>query len=516
MLGWPGLIWGHDVLFEVVRLVEYKIALADQLYPRWAPDLYRGFGSPIFVFYSPLFLFLVGSLDLLVNNLNVSIKIVVVALGVISALFMFKFLRRYSHRLPSLTATLFWIFAPYKFTDLYARNAYAEYTALCLLPVVLNYLVGSATETGRGLASRVGLFFAIAFLALAHNITFMLASPFLVIALFYLGVRGRLVSLSYPVVAGVGSTAFFLLPAIFHRNLVHIDELTSGRFDVGWNFASFSETFWSGGTFYYQTPIVLVILLATVVRVVRRRSMVRTDTLGLFSVVLLVTSLFAIFPFSEPLWRVVPLAAFVQFPWRFLVFLTLGTTLAFAYVMEDLSVFRKWVSVSAASLVLLSLVALHLWQYSGMTRVDAEKVTAEKIISENLSATVRNEYLPKEADENVSGISERAIALSDENRKERANSARYSECKSSPTASRVRFALFNFPFWEGRIDGRPSTLVAGDPEIGLDVPAGQHCVGIRLGFTDLQYLGFSISAVFLSLFLGGLLWDGRRSRKMTA
>ena len=48
---------GHDWIFELVRLAEFRHAVAaGQIPPFWAPDLYGGFGSPIFLFYPPLYL----------------------------------------------------------------------------------------------------------------------------------------------------------------------------------------------------------------------------------------------------------------------------------------------------------------------------------------------------------------------------------------------------------------------------------------------------------------------------
>jgi len=51
IMGYPQ---GNDWILELVRIVEYHAALSSgQAPPFWAGDLYRGFGSPIFVFYAP-------------------------------------------------------------------------------------------------------------------------------------------------------------------------------------------------------------------------------------------------------------------------------------------------------------------------------------------------------------------------------------------------------------------------------------------------------------------------------
>ena len=54
---------GHDAPLELVRVIEYREALrGGQHPPFWAPDLYGGRGSPIFLYYAPLFAFLASAL----------------------------------------------------------------------------------------------------------------------------------------------------------------------------------------------------------------------------------------------------------------------------------------------------------------------------------------------------------------------------------------------------------------------------------------------------------------------
>ena len=51
-----GVPRGHDWSHELVRVAQIQAAFEDgQLPPAWAPDLYHGWGSPIFLFYAPLF-----------------------------------------------------------------------------------------------------------------------------------------------------------------------------------------------------------------------------------------------------------------------------------------------------------------------------------------------------------------------------------------------------------------------------------------------------------------------------
>src|SRR5262245_17109039 len=51
----PALVAGHSARKDLARLVEFDTAIrAADFFPAWSPDLYAGYGSPIFQFYAPL------------------------------------------------------------------------------------------------------------------------------------------------------------------------------------------------------------------------------------------------------------------------------------------------------------------------------------------------------------------------------------------------------------------------------------------------------------------------------
>ncbi len=70
LAGWsllkPGLPPTHDGEYHVIRFYEFDKSLRDgNLFPRWAPDLNRGFGVPLFNYVYPLPNYLASFLHLL-------------------------------------------------------------------------------------------------------------------------------------------------------------------------------------------------------------------------------------------------------------------------------------------------------------------------------------------------------------------------------------------------------------------------------------------------------------------
>ncbi len=55
----PALLAGHSAWIDFIRIVEFDSAIrAGDYLPTWSPDLYLGYGSPLFQFYSPLVYYL--------------------------------------------------------------------------------------------------------------------------------------------------------------------------------------------------------------------------------------------------------------------------------------------------------------------------------------------------------------------------------------------------------------------------------------------------------------------------
>ena len=407
-----GLVVGHDVVLEIVRLVQTKEALSSQFYPRLAPDLYIGYGSPIFVYYPPLFLLLTSLVDFVFNNFNHSVKLVVVILGVIGSIFCYSFLRLFSHRDAAILGTVFYVLAPYKFTDVYTRNAFAEFTALSVLPVVFYFLAANFVAKERiSLKLQAGLFLSVLFFSLSHTISLLLAFPFVLLTAFYLDWRmklsrskqntkraidHRLASKKAGFVLGsdgtdslwrvlaiiilaLGGASFYLLPAFFYRDLVQLENLTAGKFYFGRNFVNFIEIFFNNSFFLYQSPIPLIVLLCGLIFLLLRMTSVLAESpLGWLGVAFSLACLFMMSSLSFFLWSALPIMRYVQFPWRLLLFFTFFTCWIVTFVADQfLPRYQSWVWVAVMVFILL-LGGTHHAQYMQSRVFDATMITPGK------------------------------------------------------------------------------------------------------------------------------------------
>src|SRR5258705_3325888 len=135
---WPllrgGFPNGHDTLFELVRISQYREAFAaGQWPPFWSEHLYAGYGSPVFLFYAPLFsaaasvaAWLAGSVEAGATWLLVAISVVSVppAGGFLAALLQHAGLRDSA---AARIGTVFFVVHPYLLGNKLVRNADAEF-----------------------------------------------------------------------------------------------------------------------------------------------------------------------------------------------------------------------------------------------------------------------------------------------------------------------------------------------------------------------------------------------------
>ncbi len=536
-----GLIIGHDLLYEMVRLVEFKEAVTTQGFPRLAPELYFGYGSPIFVFYPPLFLWLTSLADFVFHNINDSVKVVIVALGVMGSIFCYSFLRLFSHKKAAVLGAVFYLLAPYKFADIYSRNAFAEYTAFCLLPPVFYFLASSFRAGAKDpIRYQIGFFISFILLSLSHTISLLMVLPFVTLTALCLYWNAKtqsapgdqkpdppdgqpalekkalcgssalpatcLLSALAIVVLALGAASFYLLPAFFYRDLVRMEELTTGKFYFGRNFVSPSELALDRSSFLYQSPLPFLALVWGLSYAFRSPARFVRSPLGILGLGFSLTALFMLSSPSFFLWNLIPLSPYIQFPWRFLLLFSFFISWVVAFIAAFQPRREAWFYIATPALILL-LGVLHYSQHRDFKSFDATTITPEQILFLNLPATVGTEYLPRVAETAVPERSERKKAFESAKKEKNASSpTRYKRCRLFPEKSKFEFALLNFPYWMLSVDGVSQSISKSAATLQLEVPAGEHCVEARLGYLNLQIVGFFASVCSIALFSVCAVW----------
>lgn len=320
----------QDYIF-IARLQQMSSALASGQFPvRWAPDL--RYGEPLFNFYAPLPYYIGTLIHLLGFNFIWVAKILFLLAAVLSAFTMYILGSKLFGQKAGVLAAVLYTYAPYKAVDMYVRGALAETWAFVFFPLIFYSSLVLAEKINFKNLSFLAL--SLAGLFLTHNVTTLMFLPFLILWWIYLVFREKklviLLHLSLASVLGFGLAAFFLLPASFERGLIQTKYLTVGYFDFRAHFVAlkqFFSLFWGyesslwgpkdGLSFQVGLVNLLVLVLAAIFTIFKRQN---KKLLGLtfFLGISFIASVFLQHNKSAFIWELIPLMAFIQFPWRFL------------------------------------------------------------------------------------------------------------------------------------------------------------------------------------------------------
>ena len=550
---WP--LSGHSAALDLQRAEAWHSAVAaGDLFPRWLPDLYGGYGSPIFNYYAPLPYALGELFRASGAGALWAPKLALAALFVSGALGARALARRLFGPLAGAVAFGLWALQPYLLLDLYVRSALGEIAGLALLPWALVGLLAVGSPPRAAAVARAA--FAFALLVVAHNIVALLAAPALALVALAAKPAAARLARSVALALGLALSAFYWLPALAEKDLVWAEEsLTLGQFDVERNFLPTAVLLpWRAQLeipahralpFELHLGYAFWLAVAAAPWVVRRTAPAgRPATLAWTAAAVLV--LVAATALAAPLWRLLPLARFVQFPFRLLGPVSLaGVMLAAAAVATARARWRALAALAALGLGLLAarpVVAQARYGFVERATLETRPLTrAEAVAAQSdpalldpvalaresfagrppYSGTSRDDYLPRTVLRRPAPVAgaEAVIpppagagvrVLSDRRR-----GTRLSAEVAVEAPAQLLFHQFHFPGWRATVDGAPRAPSA-EPVFGrlqLELRPGERAVELRFGDTPVRRAGrlaAGAAALALALALGRERWRARR------
>jgi hypothetical protein len=566
----PGLPRGTDAELHVFRAAELGYSLqAGDLYPRWAPDFYYGYGYPIFNYYAPLTYYLSNLFDLWPGSDIVgSVKLVFILGLAGAAAGVYLFVRDWVGPRPGLLAAGLYVFSPYVFfVDPHMRGVLAESFSLGLFPLAL-WVYGRLLMDGRRRWLVLGAILQAA-LIMTHNLLAAVLTALLVAYVAWRGgwrlfqswrQRGPRASLApwwipfgraFLVMAlGIGLSAIFWLPVLQERGDVHLTLTGPGHFDFHNHFLTLDELLAPSSTLDLgaaaphfalnlgaaQWLLALLALPALIWGPPGQRRL--TGFFVLCSVGLVVLML----PISAPIWEMVPGMALLQFPWRLLgpvgVALSMTAAAGFAFFAQlrfkgvGAMLQRRWsvmaLAVGIGLTLWLALPAMFppLWA-AEFGPTDPSAIIEFELSGVAVGTTSTGDYLPIHVE--VAPHPEPAFlatyggpgGVDKVNRATLPAGTVVETVSHGPTHDRfhvvsnkpfiLRLFTFYFPGWRATVDGQEVPIELGRPEgfITIEVPSGTHTVEVRLGAwaTPARLIGTLASLLSLAA-LGLVGWWG--------
>lgn len=338
----PGLFVGHDTADHVARIANFYQNLKDgKPIPRWAPNLNWGYGHPILMFLYPLPSYIASFLHLLGFSLVDSTKIVFGIGFVLSGITMYLWIGElFGEKSPKISASmqagfvggLLYMFAPYRFVDLYVRGAIGENFFFIWPPLVLYFLTKLVRE--QKWKYVIGGSLSLAGMLLSHNALSLMFLPFIVAYAFIIVLNSakKLLVACYLLlvtVLGFSLSAFFWLPAFFEgkytlRDIVTGNEIFS-RFETfrrllysSWNYGGTGQFSVQVGIIQWAMIVLAPIIIYLLWRKYKKKLPVAYYLLLVTACIFFWMAIFLILPISKPVYQTFTILQKFQFPWRWL------------------------------------------------------------------------------------------------------------------------------------------------------------------------------------------------------
>jgi hypothetical protein len=519
-----GLPQAPDALIHFYRGALWRWAWdGGALWPRWQTLAFQGYGYPVLSFQAPLLYFLTAALSYVTPGLLVAFKGVVLAACLLYGIGMYLWARDVLGRRGAVLASAAYVFAAFRFRELYFVGGYSQFLAFGLYPLVLYFYHWLAMRPSRG--CLVGAVLGLAALVMTHNISALLFAP--VFGVYLLGVAiayrrtGAWRRLAVAAVLALAVSAIFWLPAVGEMASTQTQVLTQGHWDVRVHFLR-------AGDFVARSSLLddraanpplpfnfgwLHLALAGLgaLTLLRPPSRPLYRFHIAFALAVAGISAWMMLPASYPLWRVAPLIRYAEYPWRLFGIAFLGSSLLAGGSLAWLERMPRLQLAAGTAAMVGLIVATAGYQFprpflqAGATPRD---YLAYETAFRAVGTTAGNEFLPPAVQElpsapavgpdlvrtaliaPASGV--QAVVTG-----ETASSLRLRV--SMPQASEVTVSQFDFPGWRAWVDGRPVSIRAapGTGLIAVAVPAGEHELLLRFGDTPPRRAGAILSLLGL-------------------
>jgi len=416
----PGLPSTHDSENHLARFANYKIALKEgQMPPRFAPNLYHRYGYPVLNYNYPLANILSVPFSALRVSYQLTFKILMVTSVWLMLFGMWSWLSKLKLRnLGKFLAVLSIAVSPYLLQTIIFRGSIGEVMAICAF---VWWLVWVEVIRQRGIAIKdhvtswkeflfsvhtivggilLGTFF------LSHNVTVLFGTPLMLIfSIWWLWQTKRsALNVFGAFVIGLGLSLWFWIPALaeqsaiivggsslaqqFSKHFPTFQELLSSKLDFGFSFNGSvdSLSFALGWVQWLGLLCFVGWLLAAAAG--QKRARKALDQAGIVFFVFSILCILFQLSSTTIFWQEIPLARFIQFPWRLGLFAMISNAALIAWLAQKRI---SWQTNVLICVILLQTVV-------AMTVVPIgfyNKPTIEYDLFEQ-STTTSNENLPKD------------------------------------------------------------------------------------------------------------------------
>lgn len=526
-LVWPLLNTSYFPMHDdtqVGRVVAMGKALRLGQFPvRWVSDLGYGYGYPIFNFYGPLPYYVGGFLYALGFSGLVATKFMMASGIILAGVTMFLFATSILGAMSGIVVGLLYAYAPYHAVQLYVRGSVGELWAFVFLPLLVwgifksRKLIGGiglagiiVSHTLLGYATVVILIVMVGFIALIRNRDPHHFTAFIKSCISLVGI-------------GLGMTAFFWIPAIFEMRFTGVSSQIGQTADFRdhfvclaqlwsspWGFGGSAKGCIDGMSFMIgKLHVVGGIMGFTLLLIGRRSFRKRWLKVWIYGVVVACTGVLFVLPASQFIWEITPGFAYLQYPWRFLVYVIFGMSILTGIFLQIFS--NKYIRYFISCMFILVILTVYgkKFQPQYLYSRDASefetmyelRMRISKISDEYLSPDfIRPEKDTEYVYDTISSTDSMRVATI----LETDTYSKYSIVANQDEVTEVK--KMYFPGTTILINGKHANPQVQNSIPTILIPKGENIVEIRFDNTPIRIIGNIISLIVT---FGLLLYYGK-------
>jgi len=323
--------------------MEFHQALNDgQFPPRWASHFFGNIGSPVLMLNYHLPYFVADGFVRLGFSFFDAFKLTLGLSFVLSGVFMFFALKKMFSASAALTGSLLYMWAPYRFVDLYVRAAFGESFSFIFPPILLYSIMQSSfLLTALGFA---GLF-------LSHPVASAFFAPFFLgLSVVYHGFVKKswkhVLRTCFAFLLAFAFAAYNLVPTLTltkftHYNpsnstpLNHFPSLRQSLTAMTWGYAGSTPNneneFLSYHVGYPHSVVFIITFIFLCVALFKQHQ--KNIGIVVYTFFTVCIAFFVMQKISTPVWNTLHLQFILDFPWRILLFLAFATSVLSAWVV---------------------------------------------------------------------------------------------------------------------------------------------------------------------------------------
>jgi 6-pyruvoyl-tetrahydropterin synthase-like protein len=511
---------GHDFDFHLLSWMEVARAWhAGIVYPHWVQDANYGAGEPRLIFYPPASWFLGALLGVATSWHAAQVLFVLLAL-LAGGAGMYLLAREWAPAAPATFAACLYVANPYAMFVAYERSAFGELLAAAWLPLVVLFALrrsGSIAPLGMSVAAL-----------------WLTNSPAAVVGSYLLAVLalGMWIAEGSPwpalratggMALGLGLAAFYIVPAAFEQRWVQIERaiLPGIRVEDSFLFAHTTDAFHDQVLHTASWILVLELAGASVAAYLAWKNRLGGSARMVLTATLPVILLLQL-PASEVIWKHAPHLKFLQFPWRWLMALSVaGCALAAMAVVRQ----TRWRVVIAGIVIAAMGIGGALFFFQPC---DDEDAVAAQVAGFRLGqgSEGTDEYTPVGVDNAavqqhlplVRVLREAQDDTADDTPADnpawragdpgsitakvdarRWNGEHWTVSVVTPETGYAVLRLMDYPSWRVTVDGQAvkSRPLREDGLMAIPVNAGSHAIDVQWTATRDVVAGRAVSAIAL-------------------